>query len=1127
MSKVYIATSSHPDLRNPTVVEEPYRRQRISTLKRKYANGGDEIGVWRNGEDISDTDLWKNRVRPGDKITFAPRVGAFAALWAIGSWLFTNVALPAAYAYAASYAYGEIFGQDLPDSDKSPGGQSFAFNPKSAQVEGGAVPMAYGRNMHHGTIVARWTDVDATGDTSEILYLLTCFGEGPTKGIVAGEIYLNDRPITDYSGVTTEERLGTWNQTAMTNFPKTKLESRVDTRITTVGGPVTVTMPRKGFDDIEYTIWFRDGIWYTTTSGHFKGDDFGVTVEIAEVGTESWTQLLNSAIGGSQRAPIYKAYSVSAQGFSVDRTKQYKLKYTKHRADNTSPRRPDHIGIKSVRGVVDIAFKRPGKALLGIKAVGTSSLSGDIDVKVVRDDRIVNNYDGADWTLEHGTNRAFNTYSFLTQPCITGDGDGTAYAIDHYEGFAPAQIDTAFIYEWSQLTDDLLSDGEGGTEELLPLHHIFDTPGELWQTGYEICQIGRAHLVWQGNLLTGWIDKAWTDSEDLITAENIVAGSWKDEWTKQNSLAGSLIVNYQDASMGYKRIPLPIHNSSAGRYQNTVSVEAIGLKTRGQASRVGWFALKRNELIRTVNAFTMHKDALRYKVGDVHPIQRNKPNWGTSYRVRRYVSSDTIQLDRTVVATAGNTVYVRAYNAGTGDVAVQTYTVKSISGSNLTITGTFSIQPVFDDIVAVGSSTEIKKHRIKSIEWRRDHYFDIVVENYDSNLYSTDATVPTIPYSGVTPAAVRNSLDRYMTSSEVAAMIAQHIPPPLDIDIPMMSNITWNNDTPDGDSVSWSATTVDEPLEMRYKGTSYEITADDTSDKYIYWTPGATTFATTDSDATMTTQLLAGVFMVCVNNEGTARPAQAFPLLWGGLIQAGTITAALGQIADLTVGTLKIIDDAVTVLSAAESAQSYYLYPSPDGSAGYGVRKVSASSPSITAIGAPILVSYTGSINGSALTASAIQEVSLFSSNDTDTKHTVYAVTLTGTNEVVITTTNPHGLSTNNYVWTWGLGGTTECNNGIFKITVIDPSAFSLNDTRSDWFTAWTSGGYVWKATWQQVNYTSCAAYSFISAHTETLFGNPVNGVTYEFAGAIRNNHASLSAIVTNDAIITAQEVKK
>lgn len=920
MGRLLLAVALHPDQKKVHLVEVDCKRQRVSTLVRRYASGLTDPAVMLNGQDISEANLRNIRVKPGDKMLVCPRVGFWAWLWTAAVWLFKEVLVPAAIGYGVSYAAGELFGSDLPDSDKQPAGQSFGYNPRSAQGEGGAIPWESGQNMNHGTIVAKWTEVDGTGDTAEILYIIVCFGEGPTEGNLANGIFLNDRPITDYAGVTTEERKGTWNQTAMTNFPKTKLETRIMERLTNSGGPITVTLPREGFDDIEYTFGFDHGMWRVSKSGHYKSNGHSVKVEVAEYGTESWTTLHDAEISGYQRAPYYRDASLETDhSFTVDRTKRYKLKFTKTGADNAT-RRADYVSVRAVRGVVDIAFKRPGKALLGIKAVATSKLSGDIDVKVERKGKICLTYNGSSWVLQYSHNRAFCAYTALVQPCITGDGGGTAYAIDHVEGFTQAQLDTNFFYEWSQMCDDQVDDGDGGTEDLMPLHHIFDQRGQLWDTMHQVCQIGRAHLVWTGSLLTGWIDKAWSGSEDLITSEEIDDLSWRDGWASNKKPAGTLLVFYQDASLQYKRISAPVHNTSAGRYQNVVNVEAIGCKSRGFAERIGAFALKRNELIRTSNIFTMGKGALKYKPGDVHPIQRNVPNWGTSYRVRRMVNNSTLLVDRQVEGAAGDTVYIRTFDAENGVAKTTTYTLASINGSKLKITTTFSLQPIYDDVVAVGSTSQIAKHRVKTVEWMPDHRYEVTVENYDSNLWAGDSTTPTVPYPGTALPNVRNTLDRFVTLGELTELIEQLRPPELDIDVPVMANITWESDDPSAGKVSWSATTAGEDLEISYKGTAYAISASNDVDKFIYWIVGNSTFSHTNTPATMQTALVNGAFLVCINDSGTAHPVQAFPLLWAGLLQAGSITAALGILAAASIGTAEIIDLNVTTAKVAGNA---------------------------------------------------------------------------------------------------------------------------------------------------------------------------------------------------------------
>jgi len=127
-------------------------------------------------------------------------------MWAFLWWVFVYVGIPAGLAYLG----GRLLAPDEPEPDDDlgdGGGQSTNWNPRSTQSEGMARPHAYGENMHHGNIVSRWTDVD--GNNREILYLILEHGDGPTEGIGANLVYLNDQPAGNFGSVTVQERLGT------------------------------------------------------------------------------------------------------------------------------------------------------------------------------------------------------------------------------------------------------------------------------------------------------------------------------------------------------------------------------------------------------------------------------------------------------------------------------------------------------------------------------------------------------------------------------------------------------------------------------------------------------------------------------------------------------------------------------------------------------------------------------------------------------------------------------------------------------------------------------------------------------------------------------------------------------
>jgi hypothetical protein len=81
-----------------------------------------------------------------------------------------------------------------------------------------------------------------------------------------------------------------------------------------------------------------------------------------------------------------------------------------------------------------------------------------------------------------------------------------------------------------------------------------------------------------------------------------------------------------------------------------------------------------------------------------------------------------------------------------------------------------------------------------------------------------------------------------------------------------------------------------EPILFTIGGNSYQITPDNTANKYIYWNSNYTT--TFQSTNTLSEAIGAGKWLMCVNDAGTSYAPNVFKIIHGGLIQAGTITAA-------------------------------------------------------------------------------------------------------------------------------------------------------------------------------------------------------------------------------------------
>lgn len=954
-----VRVCQHPvDRSNAIVNEVLYRQQTVRQVVKTFAPDR-EVLVVLNHKELSREQWAKTRVRSNDVIDLVPQVGFLPLIWAAATWLWTEgIILNLALGFLFSYLGGLLFAQDVKESDTSSGSQNYSWNPKTTHREGSPRPRPYGETMMHGNIIASWTDVS---DESEVLYAIVDHGEGPIEGLGSNDVYLNDQASANYSNVTIQERLGTMDQTCMTGFEKTKIEYTLGRDLTVAGGPLTFTTPNDWVDDLEFTISYPNGLIKYHKDGEVTDYTVNVQVEISEKDAGLWSSYTITKTAHT-RSSFYRNVKLSDLGFTCTHGLQYDLRFSRLTADDPDTRRSSNVQIKSVREVVNTAMTYPGRALIGISALGTESLSGSFDVKCVRRGRIVNTYNGSDWVLQYSNNLAWVVFDILTMPVISGSGEsGDPYAIERYEGINPTNVDTAFFYEWAQVCATVVPDGKGSTEELFVCNYILDQRRSLFSTAHELAQMGRTKLYWEGTTLTGWTDKAVAAETDLITDDAIISKSWRSDWIGTDELAGQITISYNDEDRGYERTTYQHSNENSGVYSNIINLDASGETRFSGVVRFGTYALKKNQLCRNVNTFLLHKDAIRNKLGDVVRIQRRLPNWGQAFRVISVGSgTNSITVDREVEdVVAGDLVYIRAYNSTSSDLSVDVYTVDSVSGSTITVTELLDPIPTTNSRVAIASSTSgssvvTKLRRITKMVMQSDGFFEVTCETYDDAVFDGDALDPSNPYPDYvwpSPAKSEGLTPKPLTWKNVSDAVEKVVRPAADTNIPTISNVTWTSGDSGSGEIIWTVTDDDFDVTFRYQGTSHIITIDSggstTTDKFVYWDPSdPTVFSTTDDEDTLFTLLVGGCWVVCVNDGGIAYPAVPMQVIHAGLIIAGTIR------------TKHLIAEAVTTPKIAADAVSNTSSSYTDGSIAVSSSEVTVAQADITTEGGRVFLSF-------------------------------------------------------------------------------------------------------------------------------------------------------------------------
>jgi len=524
---------------------------------------------------------------------------------------------------------------NMEDFDAS---QIYGWSPRTTQKQGIIVPKFYGKNKLYGNVIAVHTEVDSEDDTQQTLKMLVSLGSGPVKGIVANSIKINDQPIGNFSDVNTEEKRGLIDQTVSSYFGETKPEYR-PMIIVENGTPRTYVTPDKDFDDLEIELFFDKGIFYANNQGGLSEHSIGVKIEISVADADSWSTLVEDTITNNTTSPIRKSYTTGTaytggSSPTVTNGDKYDIKVTKTSSDETSSRYGDQLRLGSVREVINDDFTYPRTALLAIEALATNQLSGAINVSCVQEGAIVQTYDGASWSIEYSTNPAWVLYDILTQPVISGDGDGTPYAIERYDGINPSRIDTAKFYElavWCDVTADI-DDGEGGTEKRITFNGGFDIGTTMWDAALKVCEIARCILVWSGIELTLAIDKA-ANPVQMFTVANIIKDSFKETFLPQSERASEIEIHYRDEKQDFERVPFTILSRNIDNASSRITLELFGITKQTEAWRAGKYRLAQNELLKSVIEFTVDIDAIACTIGDVIYVQHDVPEWGAGGRV--------------------------------------------------------------------------------------------------------------------------------------------------------------------------------------------------------------------------------------------------------------------------------------------------------------------------------------------------------------------------------------------------------------------------------------------------------------------------------------------------------------
>lgn len=761
---------------NVIIVNNPFKPEQRDTKYLPFKQGKSisyyfsAPGEWAysvNGHEAAPDTVVKDE----DYIVVMPRVEGkfFGVLLSIGMAVFTGGIASGAIFGIQSLIWRSVIAMAVgmignaiiskltaPKVDRSNSEQSNTYGWGGTEtVTGQGYPLAvtYGRMKSAGLLLSRHVISDGE---KQYLNLLYCAGEGELSKIE--DIRINANPISNYKDVQVDIRKGTNDQTVIPNFNDNFADQSLNYELTESWN--TQQVQGDACDAIELTVGFPNGLYYSNDSGGADRTSVTLKAEIRKVGDESWQALpLANQKGMAGHIKRRDAWNFIKSDNSAANTSEYTGRieeatnnafYRVFRFDNLEKARyeirmrcsaKDGKSLRHVNKVYWVQltqiiyddFVHPGKALIGIKALATSQLSGT-DPKVT-------------WIQERSEVYVFNPYINKYEAQPADNPAWAAYDLIHIcrkiggeyivFGQPHMRLDYNAFKAWA---DKCKTNG-------FTFNYIYDTAMRLWDALKYPEAVGRGKVIPVGTRFTCVSDYQSTPVQ-LFTVANIKQGSFTEEFQGVEARANSVEISFLNKDKDYERDVIPVYGDTydeSDTLTNPAQVELMGCTSLEQAYKHGKHFLRCNKYeIRTVTieAFT---DAIACTVGDIILIQHDIPEWGEGGRVVA-VSGQTITLDKEMTVQPGKN-YQLLIRSNSTDI-VSTFNVVNVSGLNVIVKESIPVQP--DAVYAFGEvSKSAKPFRVLAITKTLSEMTRKIqcMEYYPELYVSDDGTVPSIDYT--------------------------------------------------------------------------------------------------------------------------------------------------------------------------------------------------------------------------------------------------------------------------------------------------------------------------------------------------------------------------------------------
>ncbi|NVO13913.1 MAG: host specificity protein J [Rhodoplanes sp.] len=566
---------------------------------------------------------------------------------------------------------------------------------------------------------------------------LFVLGEGPLKAPddLYRAVHLNDVPVKssdgtmNFSNVTLTMTLGTPSQGYLPGTPAAETTLTIGTKVTQ-GAPLVHAITDLSATAGRVIMTIAALVSVNSTNGNSNPTNVEFAIDVQPFGG-SYSQVVYDNIYGKCISPAQREYP-----FPLPGTGPWNVRVRRITADSDSSNLLNEIDWSSLATLRDYRLSYPNTAILHVR-VSAEQFSGSFPaVKYLGPGLILeipSNYNPATRAYSGIWDGTFTT-GWTTNPAwvIWGLLTHKRWGLGSYIG--PEATDKWSLYQLAQWCDELVPDGQGGTEPRYAFNGTFESAVDAYKAITLLSGAVQSMSYWSSGAASIVIDRP-VDPVKQVAPANVVDGKFIYEGSDIAVRPTAVHVTWNDPDNGYqKAVEAVEYPDLIQQYGLRIKqVVAVLCTSRGQAIRTGTYEIETEWSEGQVVNWVAGEDHHDLMPGDLVDVA------DPSIQARRIggrlmsAAATTVVLDSPVTIEPGQSYVLRVPGA---DGVLQSRAVLNTASTTdtLTILSAFSPEPVPGAVwQLVASDLAPQRFRVLGVEEKDNGTYSISALSHDPN----------------------------------------------------------------------------------------------------------------------------------------------------------------------------------------------------------------------------------------------------------------------------------------------------------------------------------------------------------------------------------------------------------